>query len=671
MARSKQEDLLLEERIEKIRKRNEEIKRRHLEVEADKQNAAKLNALVQITSPAEDWPIGGRSPPHSHGIIRGRHLEQDRLQQNNSNSNSSAKCYTFGEQEGSLPDASYKFLADVEQDSDRSHSQQRSQWRGKTSRRSRGAFTRGRGRQRLHQYGGGSDVPQPEYEAWRAERNRIDRDRISRQKTAEGRWRREWDNEKITQEEEDVRPTTRMSRGGGFDRSDSDCSSYHDYRAHTTQNCVRSGENALSGPFQVSERSGGGHGVSRGNRGNVHTWRHNQPQTQPIHDDKEKSTVVSHSERNVVTVGESMKICVRNSSPAPPVRRVRVNIPVVAGTGRVGPRQRLRISYSSQSEDEAPFRRIAVQSNRASSNDEVPPDSNSTHSTASSAVSKPPLPPTGMKLNPKTKKLHFKKPEQDTKLRKQRVKKEIDSTELSKCMSTKEGEVTMVKVEDCQKDIESGGDDSWEDVTASGNESACEELSPCSNTDSTLDIKTTELKCGMLHTLDVKSEFLQNTELKLGLPYKTEVESGMLLNTEVKVEMPHADRNNPNIESNYSIEVSQIITDGKVPETVVSERSTECNEHKDITEIYFDKSHSNMLVETKKGNVNQTKELEEKENIKSKEKMLEGGTKIELKNGCRQDEAVGEAEVIQTTESETLSDGAAENCMLDEKQKLV
>jgi hypothetical protein len=65
------------------------------EVEADKQNAAKLNALVQITSPAEDWPIGGR-PPHSDGISRGRRSEQDRSQQSNSNS-STANCHTFGE----------------------------------------------------------------------------------------------------------------------------------------------------------------------------------------------------------------------------------------------------------------------------------------------------------------------------------------------------------------------------------------------------------------------------------------------------------------------------------------------------------------------------------------------------------------------------------------------
>lgn len=38
----------------------------------------------------------------------------------------------------------------------------------------------------------------PEYEAWRAERNRIDEARINRQKTAEGNWRREWDSNKVS-----------------------------------------------------------------------------------------------------------------------------------------------------------------------------------------------------------------------------------------------------------------------------------------------------------------------------------------------------------------------------------------------------------------------------------------------------------------------------------------
>lgn len=41
------------------------------------------------------------------------------------------------------------------------------------------------------------DESQPAYDAWRAERNRIDEDRISRQRTAEGNWRREWDNDKV------------------------------------------------------------------------------------------------------------------------------------------------------------------------------------------------------------------------------------------------------------------------------------------------------------------------------------------------------------------------------------------------------------------------------------------------------------------------------------------
>lgn len=46
-------------------------------------------------------------------------------------------------------------------------------------------------------HGAYRDEHKPEYEAWRKERNRIDEDRISRQKTAEGNWRREWDNDKV------------------------------------------------------------------------------------------------------------------------------------------------------------------------------------------------------------------------------------------------------------------------------------------------------------------------------------------------------------------------------------------------------------------------------------------------------------------------------------------
>jgi len=66
-------------------------------VEADKQNAAKLNALVQITSPTEDWPIGRRSSPDNNGRNRFRYSEQNRSQQSNSGPDSSAKCDTFGE----------------------------------------------------------------------------------------------------------------------------------------------------------------------------------------------------------------------------------------------------------------------------------------------------------------------------------------------------------------------------------------------------------------------------------------------------------------------------------------------------------------------------------------------------------------------------------------------
>ncbi|PNF33565.1 hypothetical protein B7P43_G16996 [Cryptotermes secundus] len=886
MARSKQEALLLEERIEKIRKKNEEIKRRHLEVEADKQNAAKLNALVQVTSPTVDWPIGGRSPPHSHGTSRAVHSEQRGPQQNTGSKSGSAECCTSGERDGPPRDSTSKFLVDKEQEYDRRHSQQQPQRRGRSGGWNRGAFTRDRGKRSSPQQGRGRDVHLPEYEAWRAERNRIDSDRISRQRTSEGHWRREWDNEKITQEEEDVRGTAKMSRSGGFHRSNTVSHPYDDHKVQIIQDRVRPGENSSSRLSRVSERGGRGHGMSQENRGNLRGKRYIRAQTSPIQDIREENAVAAHSERTVISTGESIKISVANSSPAPPVRSVRVNAPLVAGTGRVGPRQNLCISYSSQSEDEVPPRRVELRPCRTpSSHSKAPPDAGISNRAGAAALSKPPLPPAEMKQDPKPKRERPKRVEHGTKLRKQREKEEINTTEVSKRVDKKEEEEeeTVTAVENCQREIELGGDDSWEDVTTSGNDSACEELSPHSNIDSTVDAKSAELnsgmllntevepemvrntqvksemtqntevnsellqntemnsemvqktevksemfqsteeepvmiqksqllqnmeaKCSILQNTEVKTGNLQNTEVKSGMDqdietnrsmiqdtevksgieanpdviqnteekprnlhntevksgmdqdiganpgmiqnievksgnlhntevksgmgqdiganpgmiqnievksgnlHNTEVKSGMgqdiganpgmiqnievksgnLHNTEVKsgtlrhkeekMGMLQADGSHLNSESDNCIGVSKVTTNSKVrgtimqevaQETLMSERSTDFSEIKDVSEIYLDKTHSDILVKTKEGTMNETTELKEKESVQlvtHTEKGLEGEIETGSWNGCEHNEGQGKVDVIKTTGSGSLSDSVAAAIVPEEKQE--
>ncbi|PSN33122.1 hypothetical protein C0J52_15539 [Blattella germanica] len=377
MSRSKQEALLLEERIEKIRKKNEEIKKRHLEVEADKQNAAKLNALVQINSPSEDWPIGGRPSP----------------------------------------------------------SQPPQQHRG-------GA--------------GDSEPVHPEYEAWRAERNRIDNDRINRQKTAEGHWRREWDNEKITQEEE-VRPANRSMRGMGPYRG-SNRNSTHEF--NQDYNIAKE----TSGFVSSHER---GRGPGPRGRGILRGRRHAQAPSSELPNKGEEAAAATASPNphSTANVRESIKICIPNDTSTPSIRRVKVSPPIVGGSGRVGPRQKIFVNYSSQSEDEAPYQRhVEIQANRVVT---LSSDSTSPNLTASSSISKPPLPPsTGQKADtPKPRRQRVRRLEQDPRTRK-RVEKQDDGSDTTEGKSL-------------ERETESGGDDSWEDVTTtSGTESACEEMSP-------------------------------------------------------------------------------------------------------------------------------------------------------------------------------------------------
>jgi hypothetical protein len=336
-------------------------------------------------------------------------------------------------------------------------------------------------------------------------------------------------------------------------------------------------------------------------------------------------------------------------------------------------------------------------------------------SSSPSAVSKPPLPPfAGVKLDSEPKAQRVKRLGRESKVKK-REKIEMNVAEMSTCVDKKqEEEAGVLTLADCQKEFELGGDDSWEDVTTSGNDSACEELSSHSNTDSTLDVTSTkvkskipentgmkvemlqytELESDVLQNAELKSETIQNIEMKSEMHLNTEVKSEMLLNTEVKSdvllntevrsevlqntevksEMLQTVRSSLNNELDDFTEVTQVIVN-KVPDIVmqevtekrcVSDGSTECAELKDGSEIHFEKSHSSMLVETKAEAVNETTERTEIKNIQlitdCKEGRLEGEIKTESEERCRHNEEPRKVDVIQTLGS------AAADSVPEEKQ---
>jgi hypothetical protein len=345
-----------------------------------------------------------------------------------------------------------------------------------------------------------------------------------------------------------------------------------------------------------------------------------------------------------------------------------------------------------------------------------------------------------MKQDPKPRRQRAKRLDHGTKLRKQGGKEELNTTEVSKC-ADKEEEETVMTVENCQREIESGGDDSWEDVTTtSGNDSACEELLPHGNMDSTVDTKSTELKSDMpwvvensevksemiqntgansemaqktetksemfqtaeedpvmiqksqlLQNIEAKSEILQNIEVKSGMDQDTEAKPDMIRNTEVKsgnhqkmegkseVKMGklHADGSSLS-ESGNSTELSKVITNSKVPDMIMqevaqeTERSTDHNGPEDDSEIYFDETCSEALVETEKGTMNEAVDLKEKENkplIICREKELEGEIKTGSWDRRGHSEEQRKVDIIQNTESESLSDGVAAVAIAPEEKK--
>ncbi|XP_049789207.1 uncharacterized protein LOC126194896 isoform X2 [Schistocerca nitens] len=452
---TRSDDSLLEERIEKIRKNNERIQRRYLEVEADKQNAAKLNALVQLSPPHED-----EEPRFSHPRLP-KKSERDVHEQGQENELSysprasarehnrfgpsaqpytSTKSHSFSQDDGPPPDPVYNFLADRQRDpraSPRGAPFQRggrgnrgmpTQYRERTGPpETRGKFSRGRGR--------GSDGPhQHAYEMWKSERYQIDQERINRQKTAGGEWKREWDKEKVS---EDVDNDWPPSAGQGR----------IPYRRdkHTLESYKR-----LAAKSPKPER------------------------------------------RTVKDLGISLQVSVKNDhAAAPPVQRVKVSPKNIAGTGRVGPRQQARMSYSSQSEDETVRVNTErkVPSKRQNKKYEQSPETKSLSgaSTLSSkekevahgaseanvtGAAKPPLPPvcdarTGNEM-PKPKRQILKA-----------VRQRGQRNSTNKSYGTKSSDSDKKESSDDAKERSESGDDGWEDVTTtSGTESMSEDAVP-------------------------------------------------------------------------------------------------------------------------------------------------------------------------------------------------
>ncbi|XP_014230418.1 uncharacterized protein LOC106654854 [Trichogramma pretiosum] len=346
MTDSKMASIDLDEKINRMRLKNEEIKRRYEEVEADKKRAAKANALVNLV-PSKDWPIR-REPPefseshdastklpyHGRDTVRPLYPSvQDRLQRN-------AK---YGQGDGPPPDPKYNFLADTERetqlisfenkiDEDKNTFINKAQ-RGVPQKRERGpaASTRSGGNSQSHFKDGRttnvfhSRDDRPDYEAWRAERNKIDEARINRQKTAEGNWRREWDNEKSNVEKEFTKKVEyNRNNSNTYERKNN----YHD-----------------------GDYSHKGYGGSRVFHGSQRSSEHQDYNRRSQANNEFRRTTSDRKD----TKNEWSDDSSQGSQCKGSLMSVKVNAPSIAGTGRVGPRQKSRVTYSSQQDADASF----------------------------------------------------------------------------------------------------------------------------------------------------------------------------------------------------------------------------------------------------------------------------------------------------------------------------
>lgn len=202
----------LEQRIERIRKRDEEIEKRHREAEADRLAALQANAMVKTTAPSdEDWPKAHKYDKLDFtydvksddiNADEKKPLDEPRL---------ARPFKKFPDGQGPPADPTYNFLADAERDGKaqaNNPTNDSKNWRTTTNNNSNntgannnrrnnannGSFNRGRnggkGKNSL-QKGKSNDEPILR----KNDRERNNEPRMQRQTSSDGMWRRN-DNDK-------------------------------------------------------------------------------------------------------------------------------------------------------------------------------------------------------------------------------------------------------------------------------------------------------------------------------------------------------------------------------------------------------------------------------------------------------------------------------------------
>lgn len=202
-----EKEQLLQERMEKIRIRNEELLRRHAEIEADKRNADLLSSTAVMDSASRKATA---TPPASGGDQARESKPAKReprvkpLPPREAPDQQQQRQQRLSSEEGPPPDPGFRFLADRMRDQqgggDRGGSRRhRDNYGGQDFENVRMAMRQDRA---LQKECGGALLPpklsmtgrqRREYEEWKSERSSIDAERLQRQLDAQGNYVREWD----------------------------------------------------------------------------------------------------------------------------------------------------------------------------------------------------------------------------------------------------------------------------------------------------------------------------------------------------------------------------------------------------------------------------------------------------------------------------------------------